>query len=62
MITVKMIFYDDSGNQIVSNIPLDLIDDIEELPLYELREMNIFGPLDIIYMPQPEYSEKPLYN
>ena len=62
MITMKLIFYSDSGKQIVSNIPMDLIDDIEELPLYELREMNVFGMFDVIYIPQPEYREKPLFN
>lgn len=62
MITMKMIFYSDTGKRMVSNIPFDLIEDIEELPLYELREMNIFGPVDIIYMPQPKYSEKSLFH
>jgi len=62
MITIKMIFYSDSGKRIVSNIPLDLIDGIEELPLFELREMNVFGENEVIYIPQPEYIEKPLYN
>ena len=62
MITIKMIFYSDSGKRIVSNIPLDLIDGIEELPLFELRKMNVFGENEVIYIPQPEYIEKPLYN
>jgi len=62
MITIKMIFYSDTGKRIVSNLPLDLIDDIEELPLYELLEMNVFGKFDVIYIPQPEYIEKPLFN
>ena len=62
MITIKMIFYSDSGKRIVSNMPLDLIDDIEELPLYELLEMNVFGKFDVVYIPQPEYVEKPLFN
>ncbi len=62
MITIKIIFHSDAGTQIVSNLPIDLIDNIEELPLYELREMNIFGPVDIIYISQSEYREKPLYN
>ena len=62
MITIKMIFYSDSGKRIVSNIPLDLIDGIEELPLFELREMNVFGENEVIYIPQPEYIEKPSYN
>ena len=57
-----MIFYSDTGKRIVSNLPLDLIDDIEELPLYELLEMNVFGKFDVIYIPQPEYIEKPLFN
>ena len=63
MITMKMIFYSDTGKRIVSNIPLDLIEAIEELPLYELREMNIFTEHDVIYMPSPKRNfEKPLYN
>jgi len=62
MITIKMIFYSDSGKRIVSNMPLDLIDDVEELPLYELLEMNVFGKFDVIYIPQPEYVDKPLFN
>jgi hypothetical protein len=38
MITVKILMYDDvSGKQIVSNVPIDLVDDIEELPLHEFK-------------------------
>ena len=62
MITVKIIFHSDSGKQIVSNVPIDLIDDIEELPLYEFKEMNIFTEFDVIYMSPPKYSEPILFN
>jgi hypothetical protein len=63
MITVKILMYDDvSGKQIVSNVPIDLVDDIEELPLHEFKEMNIFTEHEVMYMPQPEYSEPVLFN
>lgn len=63
MITVKIIVWDDiSGQPKVSNVPIDLIDDIEELPLYEFKEMNIFTEYDVIYMAPPKYSEPILFN
>jgi hypothetical protein len=63
MITIKIkVWSDSSESPRTINMPLDLIDDIEELPLYELLEMNVFGKFDVIYIPQPEYTEKPVYN
>ena len=63
MVTMKIRVWDDvTGEPRILNVPIDLIDDVEELPLYELLEMNVFGKFDVIYIPQPRYVEKPLFN
>lgn len=64
MITMKMIFFGDNGKRIVRNVPIDLIDDIDELPLYELKEMNLFTDYDVIYISSPsnDFVESILYN
>ena len=63
MVTMKIrVWSDVTGEPRILNVPLDLIDDVEELPLYDLLEMNVFGKLDVIYIPQPDYVEKPLFN
>jgi len=63
MVTVKMIFHNDSGEKVIRNVPIDLVDDIEELPLYEFKEMNIFTDGEVIYIPQPrEVSETIIFN
>ena len=63
MMTLKIIAYNDkTGESEAFNIPIDLLDDIEELPMFTFKEMNVFTNTEVIYMDAPTKPEQIIYN
>ncbi len=49
MLTIWWILYnDDTGEFEYHKIPLDLVDDVEELPMYTFRRMEVIDNSDVI--------------